>query len=209
MTKNSKSSLLVTEIKQKIIDGSFGNSVERFLTVRELANEYSISLVTAQKIIKRLSELGVITLYGKAYFITTGKISPESQLQIRIHENHQITNKFIGIHIPKFDNPFFAALLNEVTKFIYKQGFTPLVMCSNKNPDCEKNILKNFIKIGVCGVVSCPNNSESLQNLYENYPLPLVFLAEHSSLKDTYFAGVNNDACAQHVAHHLIEMVNL
>ena len=206
MAKNTKSSLLFEKIKKQITNGVFGNSGERFLTVRELSDKFSVSLVTAQKIMKQLNYCGVITLYGKSYFITTGKISPKSQLQLRLDESLQ--NKFIGIHFPKFNNPFFSALLDEVSKCICKHGYHPLVMCSNQNPEQEKSILENFIKIGVCGVISCPNNNEneSLKNQYENYPLPLVFLAEQCSSKGTHFAGVDNKACAKHVACHLIEM---
>lgn len=206
MAKNSKSGLLLSKIKTQIASGTFGNSGERFLTVRELASEFSVSLVTAQKIIKQLNDCGVITLYGKSYFITTGKISPESQLQLRLSTRQNDNNKLIGVHIPKFNNPFFSALLNEVTKSIYKLGYTPVVMCSNQTPENEKTILENFLNIGVCGVVSCPNNGEMLKKIYENYPLPHVFIAERFSTNNTNFAGVDNAAGAGHVAHHLIEM---
>ena len=206
MARNSKSQILFSQIKQEITNGNFGYSGERFLTVRELAAKYNVSLVTSQKVIKLLSTSGIITLYGKTYFITNGKILPKSHLQSRLHENQN--NKLIGIHFPKYNNPFFSALLDEVSKSIYKQGFSPVVMCSNQNVEQEKRILESFIKIGVCGVISCPNNNESelLKNQYENYPLPLVFLAEQCSSKDIHFAGVDNNACAKHVAHHLIEM---
>lgn len=206
MSTNIKSNLLAEKIRTQIIDGSFGNSGERFLSVRKLAAKYSVSLVTAQKIIKALSKSGVITLYGKAYFITTGKISPESQLQIRIENKHRGENKFIGIHIPKFNNPFFSALLNEIVKSVYNIGYSPVIMCSNQNPELEKSILEDFIKTGVCGVISCPNNSELLKGRYDNYPLPLVFLANHFSTDETDFAVVDNIACGKHVAQHLIEM---
>lgn len=206
MAVNAKYAIILNEIRAEIENGIFGNSGDKFLSVRNLAEKYSVSLVTAQKIIKQLSEIGVITLYGKAYYITIGKMFPASQLKARIENNRKSTDKLIGIHIPKLNNPFFSALLDEVVKSIYNIGYRPVIMCSNRNPNNEKTILEDFIDMGVCGVISCTSNNEILKNRYNNYPLPLVFLANNFSSDKVDFVEVDNKACGRHVALHLMDM---
>lgn len=204
MAKN-KSELLTERLLTEIAGGAFGGSGERFLSVRKLSETYGVSLVTAQRVIKQLNDAGVITLFGKAYFITTGKIAPTSSLQNRFDSNRR-TEQLIGIHIPKINNPFFSALLNEVTKAVYKRGFTPVILCSDQDPQRERNVLETFIAMGVTGVISCPNNGELLLNRYKNYPLPLVYLANRFFGEGRDFAMVDDSASARHVAHHLIDM---
>ncbi len=201
---NNKSAAVAQRIGQEIERGEYGPSGSRFLSVRQLAETYNVSLVTAQRVMALLREEGLLTLYGNAHYLSSGRMTPDSPLQKQLESN--VRTNLIGIHTPEINNPFFSSLLNEVTKFVYKAGYTPLLMTSRRDPEREKAILHTFLTMGVKGVISCPNSGDYLQQFYKQYPLPLVFLANRFSSENQGFGMVDEEASAKHVADHMIEM---
>ena len=68
----SKIPFLTEQLAERLQRGEFGRSGEPFLAVRTLAEECSISINSAFRIMNVLAEQRLIRLSGKHYYITTG-----------------------------------------------------------------------------------------------------------------------------------------
>ena len=51
---------IAVELEKELHDGLHGGPGRRFMTVRELAERFDVSLTTAQKIVRRLKESGLL-----------------------------------------------------------------------------------------------------------------------------------------------------
>ena len=206
--ENNKFEKIFRQVSQKLLDGAYGKSGDRFISVRELAEMNDISLVTAQRIVDKLREERLIYLCSHAYYITVGRIGEDSALSKAIEKrtgnSHEAS--LIGIHFPKINNEFFSALLKEVVQSVRAAGFMPLVMFSEGKPELEKEILHRFVGLGVKAIITCPNDGISLKNIYNRYPLPIVYLAKRSSFYDSNYVAVDENTSAGHVAKHFVNM---
>ena len=70
-------------LAEKILQGEFGYPGERFMTTRELEEYCKVSLVTAQGIMTELRKNELITLYGKNFYLSYGRLKNNSPLQKR------------------------------------------------------------------------------------------------------------------------------
>ena len=201
ITNSKKCEYIADKISHDIKAGCFGESGQRFISVRRLAKEKNISLVTAQKVLNILKARGIVQIFGSSSYITKGRISKDSPLYKALMENSFNTNRLIGIHVPKIDNPFFDAFLQKSVSAIYSKGYSPIIMCSNKNPEIEKQILSDFISLGVSGVISYSNDDGSLTEVYKNYILPIIYDEHKASVIAT-----KNKTISKRIADYLIEM---
>ncbi len=208
--KNSNSKILKISqtVSKELLDGVYGISGERFISVRELAKIKNISLVTAQRIVDILRNKRFLYLYNRLYYITTGRMSDDSALFRALDKQTKLSKALpiIGVHFPKINNEFFSTLLKEVVAFIREAGYMPAVMFSDGKLELEKEILNQFISIGAKGIITCPNDDISLKDIYNIYPLPVVYLAKRSSFYDNNYVAVDDNTSAGHVAKHFVDM---
>ena len=201
MAKN-KINLIKDETAIKLKNGEYGNSGSAFMTIRKFAEKENISYLSSYRIFNSLNQEGSIILYGKKYYISNGLMKKNSELNVNIRK--RATGNYIGLHLNNIQNPLFAALSNEIKKCLDKYNFKLLTMFSNFDANEEKNILLEFLKLGVKGIFSCPGFGEIQKKLYENYMLPFVLLGRNiPSLKSNYVLTDNYES-GMHAAKHLI-----
>lgn len=207
-SKDKKCAVVALKLSKEILNGKYGQSGDRFLSVRNLAKEMKISLVTAQQAMTLLKERGLITIFGNAYYLTTGRLSARSPLYRLMNSKMYFPHEcpLIGIHLIDIDNPFFSALLMNVITVVRRYGYMPIIMCSDGNSNTEKHILRDFIAMGVKGVLSCPNFDTSLLEVYGNYILPVVFLAHRFDVGGIEYTLANDTTASSHAVEHLLHM---
>ncbi len=200
-----KAQSIAITIEKQLLCGELGKSGDKFYTVRELASIFNVSPVTAIKVFSILKEKNLIQCFGKHYFLTTGNTPPSSDLGKRLKKNAS-GKKIIGVHVPEIENPFFSSLVEQINVSLAKNGYLTIISTSNNDCEMEKNILDNFINIGVQGIISCSNLGDSLLKYYNSYPLPIVHLGNRFENEGESFVMVNDDLATKQVAEHLIEM---
>jgi len=200
---------LAEKVEKDIISGVYGQTGDRFLSLRKLSASLGVSIVTAQGIMTALKSNGIIMLRGNKNYITAGnisKVSPLSQILKVTTKVKQITNKpLIGIHVTEIGNPFFDSVIKKIVTALEKKGFRSIIMSSSQNSKEERAIINEFIDLGVSGIISCPNYDRSLSFTYNNYILPVVFFGRQLTSCDVESVIVNNIRDSQHVAYHLID----
>lgn len=191
----------ITELlRREIADGKLGVSGAEFYTVRELAEKYSLSPMTAQSIFKELAAYKVITLVGKKYYLTNGPMDKTSPLSL----HREKTNR-IGFHTNDLTNPYLSLIAAETEKYARNIGYSVIIQSSMNDMSTETQILENFFRLNVCGIISCPNKGVGLTDVYRNYPLPYVFLSHSVAGVNADFICVNNILAGKSVAKTLLD----
>jgi DNA-binding transcriptional regulator YhcF (GntR family) len=67
---------IARQIESEILQGVHGLPAERFMTVRQIAERYGISLVTAHKVTRRLKAAGLLVGQSTAGAIISPSITP-------------------------------------------------------------------------------------------------------------------------------------
>ena len=79
-------------------------------------------------------------------------------------------------------------------------------MVSNGKEENEKRILNQFFNQRVLGVISYEGvYGDKKSNVYNNYPLPVVFLSSDDTSNQNDISSVDNAFLSKNVANHLIE----
>jgi len=163
------------QIRSCILNGQYGMPGDKFVTVRQLALQRKIALVTAQRLFDSLWEENLITKYSGRYYITTGTIPTDSTLALN-REKKSKNKHLIGIHITNIESLFFTALANKLQEDLARINYRLIIAASGGNEHTEISILKQFIEMGVSGVFSFPGYTERVQRFYNHYPIPIVLL---------------------------------
>ena len=165
---------IYNEIKKELMLGKFGRSGDKFVSVRELCELKGISLVSSFKICNLLENDGLLFLYKATRFITLGRISEDTPLNKLLKK----TPILFGIHIKEINNPYIGGIISFIKKELKQKGFSLIISTSEGDYEEEKKILKQFITMGCSYIIDFPSpcNNNELNDFYNNYPLPLLFI---------------------------------
>lgn len=196
-----KSERLYKKILDDIAHKEFGASGSKFITTRELSVKYNISLVTAHKIKQMLIDNNNIRQIGRKCFLTTGAFDSGSDVQ-KIYAK----TKTIGFHFAKINNQYFSEIATCASEYASSLGYNLVVMVSNGKEEFERMALNQFFNMRVAGVISYEGVFPNKRNtLYDNYPLPVVFLGSDHGNGRNDISAVDNAFLSKSVANHLIE----
>ncbi len=195
-----KSLIIYEKIKSDILARKFGEPGDKFITIRKLMLDYSVSLVTAQRIMTRLKENGLVCLSGKTTYLSYDKISPKSEFR----KKHKKTN-MIGLHVVNIDNPYFSAIVRAVEEEAKRNGYSVITKSSNYDASEEREALAHFEALGVDGVISCPTQDGQNAKYYRDYKVPFVFMSASIEGVPSDAVLINNYAGGGMVARHFLE----
>lgn len=184
--------------REDILKGSYGQSGEEFMTVREYAAKRNISYVTAHSVFVKLREQNLLTLVGKKHFVTSGVVGQDSAIRKRLGSARPI----VGLHLNDISNPFFGMLAQRLESELFKSGFELLIITSNFNPEREISALKYFLELGAAGIISNPGQGKA-SDYYKTYALPSIFIGRGIDDKNTVL--VNNYESGMTAAKHLLK----
>lgn len=190
------------ELEAGLRAGTFGPAGEAFLSVRQIAAEYGISLDSACLVMTELCARRRIRLDGKHYYITTGYVRPDTPYGQRLAAARK---PVFGMLLNAIESPFFAALAKELCEASEKNGYTLLIADSGNFPGREAQRIDSFLMSGASGLFVSPSISPNTE-LFSTCPLPIVFLGRDLGLKNCDAVTVDNYAAGRQVAEHLWEI---
>lgn len=191
----SKLEQLVPELLAEIKDGSYGNIGDRFITVRELAQQKNISLKSAFGVFSALKENGVIAKQKKNYIIN--RLVPDNTAGPKIY--------LIGCIVTTLNSPYFAALVKCLEEMVHQFGACLLVASSEYDFQREKERINAFVNRGVSGLFVCPWADEEEEEFYRTIPVPAIVIGRKLKNIRLKTVIVNNQNAAQRMAAHLID----
>ena len=169
MKVNRIYSLIVNDILTEKI----GKSGDLFFTAEELMAKYSVSYLTALKLLKMLGDGYYLISFGNRKFIMNGLYNKNGALYSLI----DAPQKKIGIIIQNILNPFFASVTDSLNKLIREYGFSPVIKIADASNEAETLI--SFVKEGCHGIISFyQNNTEYIRDIYDRLPVPVVFISD-------------------------------
>lgn len=161
------------DIVDDILNERIGKSGDLFFTTEELMKNYSVSYVTALRLIKKLVDGKYLISIVNKKFIMNGLYSRDSELYKLINTEH----KKIGIIIQNITNPFFSSITASLNTAILNMNYVPVIKISNK--ETEADVLVSFVQDGCQGIISFfQNNTSYIKDIYKRLPVPVVFISD-------------------------------
>ncbi|MBN2291240.1 MAG: substrate-binding domain-containing protein [Pirellulales bacterium] len=193
---------IADQITLDIRRGRFGKPGDRFLTVRALAEKMSVSLVTAQKIVVRMRDSGVLvgdenspTRVG----LMAGIDSPG---------NGSNGNRPIALVLPDLTNPFFSRLSRYVQRTAAEQRRSVLMAGTESKFEREREVIQGFLDLGIDGLLLCAGLDESCGAFYrelQSQGVTLVFVSRQPEHVEADFVVPHNLMGGVAVASHFVE----
>jgi DNA-binding LacI/PurR family transcriptional regulator len=189
---------VANDIKGKITSGVL-KSGDQLSTQSELADQYSVSLITIKKALNELSREGVV--YGRA-----GRGTFIASRTPRVDFTKL---KTVGFVLRDLESPFFSRILSSVEKELSAEKFNLLLSSSAGREDREDNLIQHFLEIGVSGLIIASMSREYIaspviRKLHrENFPYVVVsYIAD----EDIAYVGTDHEEGAFIATQHLIKL---
>lgn len=114
---------------------------------------------------------------------------------IATRQNRKSTG-LIGVIVPRFEDLFFASLLDSIEKAARRAGFTMITQSSHGELGFEKQAVEKLRSMNVDGAIIAPlgtnENHEAFRTAREDFPLIFADSRPSQPLPNTDFVGTNN-----------------
>lgn len=188
---------IATEIRA----GEHGSVSDPFLTVRQLAERYAVSLATAQKAVKRLKEDGL--LMGDS--TRTARIGAAATRPVR----NDASPRRLGLVVTDITNPFFGRVCRDVQRAAGDLDYQVLTASSESDFERERQVIDGFLEIGVEGLLVCPGLDEACAPFYRELidrGIRLSFVSRRAEGVEADFVVAHNFVGGALAAGHLLSM---
>ncbi len=114
----------------------------------------------------------------------------------------------IGVILPNFDDSYYVQLFQGIENAFQNTGYYINLCFSYDIPDFERNIIHNFLKKQICGLilVSCqPDNWKFYYDHFTSEHRPMVLIDRDIRNLDANFISFDNYSTLQHIADSLLE----
>ena len=189
----TKCAEIVKEIGAEIRNGEHGAPGTAFMTVRELCDVFDISLVTAQRIVNRLKEDGLLVRSGRRTSIAARSMHGAA------------ASCRIGVVVTKIDNPFFSRLLNALELAGRRRGLELISAGSDYNVRHEEHLFRMLENSGAGGFLVCPAHDIDSAPALRNLTLPFALIGRRVAGVDADTVMTNDFEAGRLAAIHLIE----
>lgn len=194
---------LAEQIAAELARGDHGGPRERFLTVRQLAERYRVSLVTAHRVLKRLKDRGLLV----ADSTNPARISPAAVSATPPARG--AGPRRLGMVVTNIANPFFSRLCRQVQQAAASAGYQVLLADSQYTFARERKAVESLREIGVEGLLVVPGLDEASSDYYRELiagGLRLVFISRQVEQVAADYVVADSFAGSAAVAGHLVSM---
>ena len=192
---------IAREIRAEIRAGEHGDPSDRFLTVRQVAERFGVSLTTAQKAVKQLKEEGLLTADStRSARIGAAAVS---------RQRDGAAPRRLGLVVTDITNPFFSRVCRDVQRAARDCGYQVLTASSESNFQRERQVVEGFLEIGVEGLLICPGLDEACSALYRSLidrGVRLSFVSRRAEGVDADFVVAHNFAGGALAAGHFLSV---
>ncbi len=197
----AKSEQIAQVVGAEIRAGEHGGPSDRFLTVRQLAQRYGVSLTTAQKAVKQLKEEGLL----RADSTRSARIGRSAVSR----ERSGAGPRRLGLVVTEITNPFFGRVCRDVQRAAGDCGYQVLTASSESDFDREREVIEGFLEIGVEGLLICPGLDEACAAFYRGLiarGVRISFVSRRAEGVEADFVVAHNFAGGALAAGHFLSM---
>ncbi|KHL97190.1 LacI family transcriptional regulator [Paenibacillus sp. IHB B 3415] len=139
------------------------------ISIKEIARLSGVSVATVSRVINNNGRFSEETREKVI------KVIEENQYEINSIAKSLRMNKSqtIGVLVPDISNEFFAAVVLEIERFFFEEGYSTIICNTAKNADKEKEYLKTLDGKMVDGLVCISGQEEVLTNILKR-KVPIV-----------------------------------
>ena len=180
--------------------GQHGQPGDRFLTVRQIAERFDISLVTAQRAMEILKQQKILQADS------TRRSIIHLDLKCGVAVSDGVKIRRLGMVVTNLASPFFSRLAHHVRSFASQMGCQVLLASSDYDSAHEQDIIDGFFDIGVQAILASPGPGSESRAIYnrvlEQTDVRLAFISRRIEGCPVDSVLVQNMTGAGKVAEH-------
>ena len=184
----------------------YGAVGDRFISVRELAKRFGVSLTTAQKVVKCLKQDGLLVADSMT---SPARISDLAFRPTVDGSSKEGSPRRLGLVVTDITNPFFGRLCRYIQHAAADQDYQVLVASSEADFAREQRAIRGFLDIGVEGLLICPGLDDACARMYRELlegGVPLGFVSRRVEDISADFVVAHNFVGGAAVAGHLLSL---
>jgi LacI family transcriptional regulator len=173
------------------------------VTMKDIARELGVSVVTVSKVVRNHADIGEETRQRVL------KLIKELNYQPNLAARALVTGRTYaaGLIVPDLVHPFFAEVATGLSNALRRKGYSLLISSSQGDPDLERQEIKRLLSRGLDGlmIASTQWTVESFRRI-EEQKVPYVLLDRAFLGMPANFVGVDDIAVGRIATEHLISV---
>lgn len=173
-------------------------------TIKDVALMAGVSIATVSNYLNHTKPVSKESSQKIQYAIDTLKYS--QNLSAKTLKSR--TSVDIGVILPDFDSPYYIQLLKGIERAFMNTDYYLNIAISNDIPDIEKNIVQNFLKKQVSGLILISCQPDKWKYYYDHFTSqnhPIVLIDRDIHGLDANFISFDNLSIIHQMTSHLLE----
>jgi len=174
-------------------------------TIKDVASYADVSIATVSNYINNTKP--VSKKASKSIQEAIEKLKYSQNFSAKSLKSNTYTD--IGIILPTFNDSYYVQLFQGIELAFQNTNYFLNLAFSYDIPDIEQNIVRNFMKKNVCGLilVSCqPNNWRFYYDNFTSHNKPIVLIDRYIKSLDANFISFDNYSTTQYITKQLIDI---
>ena len=173
------------------------------VTMKDIARDLGVSVVTISKVLRNHSDIGEET--RKRVLDRVKEMNYRPNLSAR----GLVTGRsyLVGLVVPDLLHPFFAQIAKSLSKSLLKKGYCLIIATSDGDPQLERQEIDQLLGRGLDALVIASSSADGdvLKRIDEQGP-PYILIDRSFASSTASFVGVDDVAVGRMATEHLIQI---
>ena len=177
--------------------------VKMAVTMKDIARELGLSVVTVSKVIRNHTDIGAETRRRVLRRVKELNYQPDMTARALVTGRSYVA----GLIVPDLVHPFFAEVASGLSDVLRRQNYSLLISSSEGDPDLERQEIKRLLsrRLDALMIASAQSTVESFRRIAE-HKVPYVLLDRTFRGLPANFVGVDDIAVGRLATTHLISV---
>lgn len=173
-------------------------------TIKDVASHAGVSIATVSNYLNKTKPV------SKKLSIKIQDAIDALKYSQNISAKNLKSNKYndIGIILPTFDDPYYVQIFQGIELALQNSDYFLNLAFSYDIPEIEQNIVRNFRKKNICGLILMSCQPGNMEFYYENlvaYDKPIILIDRNIDNLDANFISFDNYSTIRYITTSLIE----
>src|SRR4051812_31496286 len=173
------------------------------VTMKDIARDLGVSVVTISKVLRNHSDIGEETRKRVLERVKAMNYRPNLSARGLVTGRSYL----VGLVVPDLLHPFFAQIAKSLAKSLLKKGYCLVIATSDGDPQLERQEIDQLLGRGLDALViaSSSPDGEVLKRIDEQGP-PYILIDRSFNSSNASFVGVDDVAVGRMATEHLIHI---
>lgn len=172
------------------------------VTMKDIARDCGVSVITVSKVLRNHADIGEKTRQRVLERVRELNYTPNLAARSLVTGRTDL----VGLVVPDLEHSFFAQVAKSLSTELLKKGYCLIISTSNEDPDLEVRTINRLLarRLDALIIASTCSSPEHLKTV-QRHGTPLILLDRNFENLSANFVGIDDELAGELATRHLID----